>query len=53
MLNGSFRLIGYEEVYLKFHKLADTPFHIQWDELSKNTILSVTTMNSETHVDLI
>ena len=28
-----FRPIGYERVYLTLSQVADTPFHIEWDEL--------------------
>ena len=27
------RPLGYERVYLPLHKVADTPFDIQWDEM--------------------
>ena len=26
-------LLEYERVYLSLYKVADTPFHVQWDEL--------------------
>ena len=29
-----YRPLGYERVYLQFHKVADTPFHIQGDDMS-------------------
>ena len=30
---SSYRPLGYERVYLPLYKVADTPFHIQGDEL--------------------
>ena len=39
------RLFGYEKVYLPLHKVADTPFHIQGDDVlstTKSVLCSVT-----------
>ena len=34
MRSREHRPLGYERVYLPLHKVADTPFHIQRDDIS-------------------
>ena len=37
ILQTIIRLFGYERVYLPLYKVADTPFHIQGDDMSPET----------------